>query len=59
VADTGERTWRLGLDVSRSVDLGVRGLTGIDWSEVDRAADVLAAWLGLSWKVGRASEKSS
>ncbi len=51
VAKTGARTWRLHLDASRSLDIGVRGLTGVDWSPVDRCADALAAWLDLPWTV--------
>jgi hypothetical protein len=48
----GDRTWTLLLDDRRHVALGVRGVTGIDWSPVDRCADVLAAWLDRPWRGG-------
>ena len=51
IARDGERTWRLALDVRRHVSIGVRGVDDVDWSEVDRTADVLAAWLDLPWNV--------
>ncbi len=51
IAQEGERTWRLALDHRRIISIGVRGLRGVDWCEVDRTADVLAAWLDRPWSV--------
>jgi hypothetical protein len=47
-----EWSWRLEVDGGRGGGIGVRGLPDIDWSAVDRTADVLAAWLDRPWHVG-------
>jgi hypothetical protein len=48
---TGARSWSLDLDGRQRVSVGVRGVGAVDWSGVDRTADVLAAWLDRPWTV--------
>jgi hypothetical protein len=45
----GERTWRATFPFHVRSEISVSGAKDHDWSEVDRVADMLAAWLHAEW----------
>jgi hypothetical protein len=46
----GSRSWTLLLPEGRSVTVGVPIVVEGRWEEVDRIADIAAAWLGAPWR---------